>query len=155
MRRMSSPVTPCSVFARWKAGDNARSGAAPLTSQPQTNPKYQFVNALYSSLAVFETTNRVLQLVENTLIASLITQKVAGSNPPPATTTFIFHGLRPTLQPSRICRETNSPVTEFKVAPIFFDLCTRAAEASRGNPELIPAEGAQERVEITQSFGLS
>jgi hypothetical protein len=56
---------------RWKAGDNARSGATPLTSQPQTNPKYQFVNALYSSLALFETTNRVLQLVENTLIASL------------------------------------------------------------------------------------
>jgi hypothetical protein len=44
----------------WKAGDNARSGATPLTSQPQTNPKYHFVNALYSSLALFETTNRVL-----------------------------------------------------------------------------------------------
>jgi hypothetical protein len=32
----------------------------PLTPQPQTNPKYQFVNAIYSSLALFETTNRVL-----------------------------------------------------------------------------------------------
>jgi len=40
----------------------------------QTNPNYQFVKALYSSLALFETTNRVLQLVENTLIASLITK---------------------------------------------------------------------------------
>ena len=56
---------------RWKAGDNARSGATRLTPHPQTNPKYQFFNALYSSLALFETTNRVLQLVENTLIASL------------------------------------------------------------------------------------
>ena len=41
---------------RWKAGDNARFGATAFTS----NPKYQFVNALYSSLALFETTNRVL-----------------------------------------------------------------------------------------------
>jgi hypothetical protein len=60
---------------RWKAGDNAHRGATPLTSQPQTNPKYQFVNALYSSLALFETTNRVLQLVETTLLASLITRR--------------------------------------------------------------------------------
>ena len=68
---------------RWKAGDNARSGATPLTSQPQTNPKYQFVNALYSSLALFETTNRVLQLVENTLIASLLTQRSLVQIQPP------------------------------------------------------------------------
>ena len=45
---------------RWKAGDNARSGATPLTSQPQTNPTYQHPDPLYSSLALFETTNRVL-----------------------------------------------------------------------------------------------
>jgi len=45
---------------RWKARDDARSGATPLTSQPQTNPKYQFVSAIYSSLELFETTNRVL-----------------------------------------------------------------------------------------------
>jgi hypothetical protein len=52
-------------------GDSARTGATPSTSQPQTNPKYQYVNALYSSLALFETTNRVLQLVDNTIVASL------------------------------------------------------------------------------------
>lgn len=51
--------------------------------QPQTNPKYQFVNALYSSLALFETTNRVLQLVENTLLASLITQRSLVQIQPP------------------------------------------------------------------------
>ena len=45
---------------RWKAGDNARSGATPLTSQPQTNPTYQHPDPLYSSLALFETTNRAL-----------------------------------------------------------------------------------------------
>jgi len=68
---------------RWKARDNARSGATPLTSQPQTNPNYQFVNALYSSLALFETTNRVLQLVETTLVASLITQRSLVQIQPP------------------------------------------------------------------------
>ena len=72
-----------SQAVRWKAGDNAHSGATPLTSQPQTNPKYQFVNALYSSLALFETTNRVLQLVEDTLIASLITQRSLVQIQPP------------------------------------------------------------------------
>jgi hypothetical protein len=79
---------------RWKAGDNARSGATPLTSQPQTNPKYQFVNALYSSLALFETTNRVLQLVENTLIASLITQRSLVQIQPPQRNSFVFNDLR-------------------------------------------------------------
>jgi len=34
-----------------------------------------FVNALYSSLLLFETTNRVLQLVETKLLESLITQR--------------------------------------------------------------------------------
>jgi len=63
--------------------DLAATCAAALTSQPQTNPKYQFVNALYSSLALFETTNRVLQLVENTLIASLITQRSLVQIQPP------------------------------------------------------------------------
>jgi len=102
MRRMSSPVTPFSVFARWKARDNARSGAAPLTSQPQTNPKYQFVNALYSSLALFETTNRVLQLVENTLIASLITQRSLVQIQPPQRNSFVFNDLQE-LATTRIC----------------------------------------------------
>ena len=56
------------------AGTKSRAGQGqPADSlQPQTNPKYQFVNTLYSSLALFETTNRVLQLVETTLLASLM-----------------------------------------------------------------------------------
>jgi hypothetical protein len=87
---------------RWKAGDNARSGATPLTSQPQTNPKYQFVNALYSSLALFETTNRVLQLVENTLIASLITQRSLVQIQPPQRNSFVFNDLQE-LATTRIC----------------------------------------------------
>jgi len=82
---------------RWKAGDNARSGATRLTPHPQTNPKYQFFNALYSSLALFETTNRVLQLVENTLIASLITQRSLVQIQPPQP---IEDAPRPSLEPN-------------------------------------------------------
>lgn len=51
--------------------------------QPQTNPKYQFVYALYSSLALFETANHVLQLAETTIVASLITQRSAVQIRPP------------------------------------------------------------------------
>ena len=87
---------------RWRVRDNARSGATPLTSQPQTNPKYQFVNALYSSLALFETTNRVLQLVENTLIASLITQRSLVQIQPPQRNSFVFNDLQE-LATTRIC----------------------------------------------------
>lgn len=36
--------------------------ATPINIYPQTNSKYQFVNALYSSLTIFETTNDVLQI---------------------------------------------------------------------------------------------
>ena len=99
---------------RWKAGDNARSGATPLTSQPQTNPKYQFVNALYSFLALFETTNRVLQLVENTLIASLITQRSLVQIQPPQPSQdpgsragpipLQRHTHRPAAEASGLCR---------------------------------------------------
>ena len=42
--------------------------------QPQSNPKYHCSRCLYGSLALFETPNHALQLVENTLLTSLITQ---------------------------------------------------------------------------------
>ena len=37
--------------------------------QPQTNPKYHCSKRLYSYLALFETPNHALQLVENKLLA--------------------------------------------------------------------------------------
>jgi hypothetical protein len=43
--------------------------------QPQTNPRYQCTKGPYDSLALFETPSHALQLVENTLVTSLITQR--------------------------------------------------------------------------------
>jgi hypothetical protein len=51
-----------------------------IGAQPQTHLKYQFVIALYSSLALFETANRVLQLIENKLLASLIIQTASNND---------------------------------------------------------------------------
>jgi len=86
------------------AGRKSRAdqGQSADSLQPQTNPKYQFVNALYSSLALFETTNRVLQLVENTLIASLITQRSLVQIQPPQRNSFVFNDLQE-LATTRIC----------------------------------------------------
>ena len=51
--------------------------------QPQSNPKYHCSKCLYGSLALFETPNRALQLVENTLLTSLITQRSLVQIQPP------------------------------------------------------------------------
>ncbi len=70
----------------------------PTPNQPQTNSKYQFVNALYSALPLFETTNRVLQLVENTLFASLITQRsLVQIQPPQPIKVNIINSLQNTI----------------------------------------------------------
>src|ERR1700735_3006957 len=51
--------------------------------QPPTDPKYQLANPISRSSALLETTNRVLQLVENTLVALLITQRSLVQIQPP------------------------------------------------------------------------
>jgi hypothetical protein len=76
--------------------DLAISDATPLAPQPQTNPKYQFVNALYISLALFEATNHAPQLVESTLGTSLITQRSLVQIQPPQPHEFPGR-LAPTL----------------------------------------------------------
>jgi hypothetical protein len=43
--------------------------------QPQTNPKYRYPTPIYNFLALFEAPNHTLQLIENTLVTSLITQR--------------------------------------------------------------------------------
>src|ERR1700751_5478147 len=38
--------------------------------QPHSNPKYHYSKCLYGSLALFETPNHALQLIDNTLLTS-------------------------------------------------------------------------------------
>ena len=82
----TSPSVDCSLLV--EAGESfaatARfySGFWPIF-QPQTNPKYQYPGPICSSLALFLTPNHTLQLVETTLVTSLITQRSAVQIRPP------------------------------------------------------------------------
>jgi hypothetical protein len=76
-RRVGFPDTcPRNTTARCLGTGSTRESRLPLHAfQPQSNPKYHCSQSLYDSLALFQTPNHALQLVENTVVTSLITQK--------------------------------------------------------------------------------